>query len=91
MKKEVAITEAKEFLNQKNLENIYKEKFKWILGEPIELEKAWYFDYKFELINPKENFGIGGAPGFKINKENQTVENVSWEEYNSVITKLKSK
>ena len=87
MKKEEAIYKAKEFLNQKNLENPNKDKFKWILAEPVELEIAWYFDFKFELKNPNDNFGIGGAPGFKINKKNQTVENVSWEEYNSVITK----
>lgn len=87
MKKEDAIKVAKEFLNQKNLENPYKDKFKWILTEPIELEIAWYFDFKFRLIDPNEKLGFGGTPGFKINKENQTVENVSWEEYNSVFTK----
>ena len=81
MTKKEAISIANEFLKKKNLEISEPVKFRWILSIPKEFKTAWYFDYKYETIDPKENIQLGGAPGFKVNKNNQLIENVSWEDY----------
>ena len=83
MTEKEAKIKAKEFLLRMNSENPYKEKLKWVLYNPKDIGTDWYFDSSIELKNPNENFGIGGAPGFRINKKDQTIQIVSWEEYNS--------
>lgn len=85
MEQEKAIKRAEAFLNQMNLENRDKDKFKWVLTKPIDVGSAWYFDFTFQLIDPEENVGVGGAPGFQIDKETGAVETVSWEDYHSRI------
>lgn len=85
MNKEKAISIAKNYLIQKNQENPSKDKFQFIISEPKEFEKFWYFDFKIELLTPKKDFAVGGAPGFTVNKENNQIEVVSWEQYNSIL------
>ncbi|WP_348704113.1 hypothetical protein [Tenacibaculum sp. 190524A02b] len=67
-----------------NRNNPYSDKMNWVLSECIEYERGFYFDYKFELINPEENLVFGGAPGFLIHKTNSLVVDQTWEEYNEL-------
>lgn len=83
MTKEEAIDQAKIFLIKKNVENPDKDRFTWVLSEPVEVEKVWYFDFKIELSDPSETLAIGGAPGFIVDKETHAIEVISWEKYNS--------
>lgn len=85
MNKEKAISIAQNYLIQQNQENPSKDQFHFILSEPKEFEKVWYFEFKIELLNPKKDFAIGGAPGFTINKENGQIEVISWEQHNSIL------
>ena len=73
-------------LGQRHIEllnsiNPQKVKFTWELSEPKEVNGGWYFDYEFVLINDDDIMSIEGAPGFIISKQDQKIEDLSWEIY----------
>ena len=49
-----------------------------------EYEKGFYFDYKLDLVNPKENLAFGGAPGFLVLKKDSSVMDLNWSRLNEL-------
>jgi hypothetical protein len=84
MDKDNAIKIAKAHLDKMNSENPYSNAIIWTLKEPISLNKDFYFDYSFDLINPENPFTLGGTPGFIVSTYDEKIIDISWEEYHKL-------
>ncbi len=81
MEKDQAIIIAQEHIDKLNQENTYSSKMFWILTEPILVSFGFFFNYRYELKNPYDQFAIGGSPGFVVDNETGEINSLSWEEY----------
>ncbi len=75
---------AKEHIENLNMNNSYSDKMSWIVTKPIITSKGYYFNYKFELMNPDEPLAFGGSPGFIISQETGELKNINWQEFNDL-------
>jgi hypothetical protein len=59
--------------------------YRWVLGEGQRVNGGWYFNYSYEITEPREaGGGIGGAPGFLV-RDNGVAVTVGWGEYTSLM------
>lgn len=74
MNKDEAIKIAQGHIDKMNVNNPYKDTMVWILKEPIKTELGFYFNYTFDLTDPNNPIGFGGAPGFVVNNDGKVID-----------------
>ncbi len=75
---------SKKHIKAMNKNNPQAEIMNWVESIPLKTNTGFYFDYKFELLNPDNPFSFGGAPGYFIDQETGELRNLSWQELRTI-------
>lgn len=89
MKRQEALRIAEKKVEQQNVENTFKQKIKYIIGEFFETDDFFVFDNRYERIIPHEA-SYGGCPGYKISKLDGEICDINWSEYSDLKKKSES-